>query len=163
MKTINQKRHNRVIELIFSKVNSANQNKVVLKDTPLKPSLFFSTNQNNTFSTDSTRPDIVTIDADQKYATIIEVSIPFDGHMSKTFQSKFDKYFPLSLEINDLGFRTDIIVLVVGSLGHVHSRFIPGLLKNKINKSEAKFLARYCSTSAMLGSFFAWRQRCRFS
>ena len=66
---------------------------VVLKDMPLKPLTLSSTNQNKTFSTDSTRPDIVTIDADQKYVTLIEVSIPFNSHMGKTFQSKFDKYF----------------------------------------------------------------------
>ena len=66
-----------------------------------------------------------------KYRTIFEVSVLFDGHMGKMF--------PLSLEIYALGLSMNIIILVIGSLVHVHNRFIPGLFKNDKNKSEAKY------------------------
>ena len=72
-----------------------------------------------------------------------------------------NKYYPLCIEINELGFSTKIIVLVIGSLGHVHSKFIRGLTKIGINKKEAKMLTKYCSISAVIGSSKVWKTRCR--
>ena len=163
MQTIYQKRHNRIVDILHSKIECVSSKKRVFKDKPLTPSLFHSTNNKNTFVTQCTRPDIVTVDEENKHVIISEVTVPFDGFFIKAFQSKFDKYFPLSQEINALGYRTEIVVLIIGSLGNVHNKFVSGLLKNNINKSEAKYLAKYCSTSAMLGSMFAWKKRCRLS
>merc|ERR1712240_480871 len=125
--------------------------------------MFFSTQNQNSFVTKHTRPDIVLIDDENKSVIISEISIPFDAFMGDCFQTKFDKYFPLCNEINELGYYTEIVVLVLGSLGHVHNKFASGLIKNNISKSEAKFLTRYCSVSAIMGSYFSWKQICRLS
>ena len=97
-----------------------------------------------------------------KSVKIIEISVPYDCHISLTYQEKFNKYFPLSQEINELGYYTEIIVLLIGSMGSVHSKFVGGLRKCKITTREAKFLARYCSVSTCIGSFRVWRQRCSY-
>ena len=67
------------------------------------------------------------------------------------------------MEINQLGYSAKIIVLVIGSLGHVHSKFISGLTKIGINKKEAKMLTKYCSISAVIGSSKVWKTRCRLT
>ena len=51
--------------------------------------------------------------------------------------------------------------LIVGSLGHVHKRFRSGLRKVGIPGYETKFLANYCSISAIIGSHKVWKMRCR--
>ena len=103
LKDIYQKRHNRIVDIVHSKIECANAgHKRTLKDKLLTPTVFHSTNNNNTFITNNTRPDIVSIDNNNKHVIITEIAVPYDGHISKTFQSKFDKYFPLSLEINAL-------------------------------------------------------------
>ena len=90
-----------------------------------------------------------------------EISIPYDGFLKHCYQSKFDKYFPLALELNNLGFQTQIVILVIGSTGLVHHRFTSGLMKLRISKSESNFLAKYCSVSTSIGSYKVWKSRCR--
>ena len=161
LKSLYQSRHDRVVNLIFNKIQSKNCTKMTLKDTPIKPS-HFNSNQES-FVTRNNRPDIVLIDHVSKSVTITEIAIPFDGYIKKTYETKFDKYFPLCLEINAIGYRTNIIILLIGSLGHVSNKFISGLIKNNLSRPESKHLARFCSTSAMLGSLFAWKKRCRLA
>lgn len=165
LKDIYQKRHNRIVDIIYSKVRHANGQNPVLKDTMLKPEMFVNENEqvsSSSFQTQNTRLDIVVIDNKTREVIITEISVPFDGHFEKCYNEKFNKYFPLSMEINELGYRTQIVCLIIGSLGHCHHKFQTGLKKNIMNKTE-EFLSRYCSTSAMFGSFFAWKKRCRLS
>ena len=56
----------------------------------------------------NTRPDIVIINRDEKEVTIIEISTPFDSFLDTCYNSNFNRYFPLSMELNDLGFSTNI-------------------------------------------------------
>ena len=93
----------------------------------------------------------------------IEISVPFDIHIQETYQAKFDKYYPLCLEVNQLGFKSKVIVLIIGSLGHVHSKFMSGLINIGINKKEAKMMAKFCSISAAIGSSKVWKTRCRLT
>ena len=163
-----QKRHNRIVDIIYEKIKSANKYCKIFKDSIIKPSMFctenvFNAQNDNSFLTEGTRPDIVTIDDEAKKVIITEISVSFDTFMGECFQGKFDKYFPLALEINALGYHTEIIVLVIGSLGHVHSKFVSGLRKNNINSSQSTYLAKFCSVSAMMGSFFVWKNRCKVS
>ena len=160
-KNIYQLRHDRIVDLVYTKVKAANnvQNKLVLKDCFVTPVTLGS--QQTNFQTPHTRPDIVIIDEEDKTVIIVEVSVPFDAHMSKTYEQKFLKYFPLSMEMNNLGYLTKIVVLIIGSLGFVHSRFISGLKLCGINGAEAKYLANYCSVSAVIGSHKAWKLRCK--
>ena len=155
-----QERHNRIVDCLYSKICYANKESEVFKDKVLKPSMFDS--QLDSFNHIHKRPDIVLIDKVQRLVLITEVSVPYDCHISKCFQSKFDKYFPLAQEINNLGFRTEIIVLLIGSMGSIHTKFINGLMKNNLNRTESNCLARYCSISACIGSFRVWKKKCSF-
>ena len=158
-KLLYQKRHNRIVDIIFDKVCTANKNSDVIKDTILTPAKFYRAEP--TFQTPHTRPDITVIDRESMVVRIAEISIPYDVFIKECYQSKFDKYFPLALELNALGFQTEIIILVIGSTGLVHHRFTSGLMKLKISKSESKFLAQYCSVSTSIGSYKVWKSRCR--
>ena len=156
------KRHNRVLEFVHAKVASAvPKSCTVLKDSFLKPHIFTQQHTDQTFNTTHTRPDMTVVDTTNKRVTLVEISIPFDGFIDQCFQSKFDKYMPLCVEINNLGYRTETVVLVIGSLGNVHTRFISGLIKLGVSRVEAKFLAKYLSVSAIIGSFQVWKARCR--
>ena len=67
----------------------------------------------------------------KKEVALTEISVPFDAHLDICYKNKFNKYFPLSVEINALGYRTQIIVLVIGALGNVHKKFLSGLKKTE--------------------------------
>ena len=103
-------------------------------------------------------PDIVFINHSEKLVRIIEVSVPFDAFVDQCYNEKLEKYFPLSQEINGLGYRTEIIVFIIGSLGSVHKRFAPGLKIIGFPRREVKFLPQYLSVSALVGSYNAWIQ-----
>ena len=152
-----QQRHNRIVDLIYNKVKCGE--KEVFKDTVLKPTMFHCTMQN--FRHEHNRPDIVLVDRDIQRVTIVEIAVPFDAHIPLCFQNKFEKYFPLSLELSELNYCCEIIVLVIGSLGSVHSKFTTGLKKLGISHTEANFLARHCSISSIIGSNRVWRERCK--
>ena len=155
-------RHNRIVDLIFDKVkyHGAKNNLSYFKEKLLTPSLFMY-DESFRFISNAIKPDIVTIDYDLKEVKIIEISTPFDAFIDTTYQSKFDKYFPLTLEISNFGFTAEIIVLIVGSCGTVHKHFVSGLKKCDIPNHDAKFLARYCSISSIIGSYRAWKRRCK--
>ena len=55
----------------------------------------------------------------------MEVTNPFDLFIDMCYQQKFEKYMPCAL--NSAGFHTKIIVLIIGSLGVVHRKFLSGL------------------------------------
>ena len=116
---------------------------------------------NEQFTHAHTRPDIFAIDNVLKHVTIIEISIPFDAHLDRCYNEKFNKYYPLSREMDEMGYRLTIVVLVIGSLGNVHSRFVSGLKIVGLKQPSAKCLAKYCSISAIIGSYRIWKQRCK--
>jgi hypothetical protein len=105
------------------------------------------------------KPDLCMIDHANSKAFIVELACPYDPFIDMCYQTKFDKYMPLCLLLNTAGFHTKIIVLIIGSLGNVHRRFVPGLQQLGISKREAKTTARYTSISVMIGSRRVWQRR----
>ena len=154
-------RHNRLVDLIFEKIktHSSMQNVSYFKEKLLAPSLFMF-DEGEHFMTNAIKPDIVTINYETRQVKIIEISTPFDAFIDQTYQSKFDKYFPLTLEISQFDFTAEIIVLIIGSSGTIHKNFVTGLMKCDIPKYEAKFLSKYCSVSSIIGSYRVWKRRC---
>ena len=108
-----------------------------------------------------TKPDIIVIDDENNKVYIVELSHPYDAFIESCYQTKFDKYFPLSLAIQGAGYQCTIIVLIIGSLGHVHKRFVPGLKRLGMSQIRAKAIAKYLSVSSMIGSYRVWRRRWR--
>ena len=157
-------RHDRIVNLICSKISShiISDDAAILSDTFLKPCTFDNTISSDcTFTTSYNRPDITVIDHSSKNVKIIEISTPFDSHIDKCFASKSLKYTPLASEIDNLGFSTDVIVLIIGSLGSVHCRFVSGLLMCELPKHDVLYLTRYLSISSIIGSFRIWKKRCQ--
>ena len=148
-------------DLIHEK-NRPTPNMKVIKDGILTPSVFQDVNHGS-FGTTHRRPDITIINRETGELNLIEIAVSFDIHILETYQAKFDKYCPLCREINQLEFDTKVIVLIIGSLGHVHSKFISGLTKIGIDQKEAKMLTKYCSISAVIGSSKVWKTRCWLS
>ncbi len=102
----------------------------------------------NTFLGIANTPDIVNISQNRKTATLFEVSCAFDLFMEDSYCSKILKYQSLISTIENLGYKCQLIVLVFGSLGHVHRLVIRGLCIGGLSKTRAKQLAKYCSISA---------------
>ena len=158
-KDIYQARHNRLVDIVHSKLEHYS-NAHIIKDKMLKPEIFDS-DTTGSFRTKSCRPDITIIDKERKKVKLVEIAIPFDAFMEKTYKSKFNKYLPLALEINRMGFYPETIVLIIGSLGYVHNRFKTGIIKCGIPKREVSFLTNFCSISAIYGSKKVWNVRGR--
>ena len=108
---------------------------------------------------DSGRPDLCFVDHSNSVAFIVEVANPYDTFIDHCYNSKFRKYMPLCLLMNDAGFNTKVVVLIIGSLGTVHRRVVPGLRMLGLPQRQSRSLARYLSVSVMIGSRRAWARR----
>ena len=110
---------------------------------------------------DHRRPDLLLVNKAQKKAFIVEFSVPFDRFIDLSYQHKLNKYIELCKKCNELGYHTRIIVLIIGSLGLVHNKFVNGLKVKKITTSKSKAIAKYVSVSAQIGSYLCWSSRMR--
>ena len=156
-----QKRHNRIAEIITRNVAEVNLGATVLHDQHVTPSHFVEGRDEAFVDVRHTRPDACFINCAEKSCLMVEVSVPFDSFVDDCYQSKFNKYLLLCQKINELGYSCKVVVLIVGSLGNVHSRFVSGLKLCGLPASRARGVASFCSVSAMIGSNMIWKQRCR--
>ena len=145
-------RHDRCVEVIFCELSKKVLTEYceVFQNQPV-------TSQGQDMGT--SKPDICILDHNQSVAFIVEVSIPFDAFLETCYQHKFQKYLPLHAKLCEAGFTTKIVVLVIGSLGHVHRHVVPGLSMLGLSRQSSKALARYLSISAMIGSRRVWARR----
>lgn len=153
LKGLYTERHDRCVELV---------KRELMKSVVTEYCLVFDNQTVNFdgFSSDiRSKPDLCIVDHRNSVAFIVEVSNPFDSFIEQCYQHKFDKYMPLCLSLNDAGFTTKVIVLVIGSLGIVHKKVVPGLSILGLSKRQSKSLARYLSISVMIGSRRAWARR----
>ena len=104
MKNVYQKRHNnRLVDLLHSKLTSKKQNVEIIKDSIIRPQMFDETTARLQFQCPAIRPDIVIINSSDKTTFIVEIATPFDAFLERYFDEKFNKYFPLSVELSELG------------------------------------------------------------
>ena len=152
-------RHDRLVDLISQHLEV--QDSVMYMHSTVKLNWFnHNCTDTNILSNIPNTPDIVLIQETIKSVTILEIGCSFDLYMDICFTSKLVKYQPLVECITSLGYHCQLIVLVFGSLGHVHRLAVRGLQNGGMQKADAKRLARFCSVSATLGSLFIWRRRC---
>lgn len=154
-----QSRHNRIMNILAKTVREINTSCAISVDSTVKPEMFNS-DERAFPGIQHNKPDICVIDHDRKICFLIEIAVPFDPFVNESYQAKFDTYLPLCQRIGDLAYECKIVVLIVGSLGSVHNRFVSGLLLLGLTKRCATSTARYCSVSSMIGSRMIWRQRC---
>ena len=156
-------RHNRIVNIICEAIRKCNQNVTMYKEKIITADLINDDNElqiTDYFNTVQARkPDIFVIDHTLKKCFIVEISVPFDAFIEDCYEGKFQKYVPLFELLALSGYDAKIIVLIVGSLGHVHRRFTTGVRVLGIPNVMAKSLAKYASVSAMIGSHIIWRKR----
>lgn len=160
------RRHNKILKLIEEQIAVHNPDSFeVYCDRVVKPEMLVS--QNATQDSPSVvrvrhrRPDLLLVNKKSKKAFIVELSIPFDRFLQSCYEHKFAKYQELCNSCNDLGYHTRTIILIIGSLGFVHERFVNGLKVIGFKSSVAKGIARYASVSAQIGSYLCWVSRMR--
>ncbi len=147
----------RLVELIAAQIPCL-ADEQIFKHTTVQSKWFNS--PANTFLGIANTPDIVNISQNGQKVTLFEVSCAFDLFMEDSYCSKILKYQSLISTVENLGYKCQLIVLVFGSLGHVHRLAIRGLCIGGLSKTRAKQLAKYCSISATIGSMFIWKRRC---
>ena len=114
------------MNIIAKEASEANQTSSVSVDSLVRPEMFMV--EERTFpAIQHNRPDICIIDHASKTCVLAEVAVPFDVFINDCYQSKFDRYLPLCQRINDIGYDCKVVVLIIGSVGNVHSKFVPGL------------------------------------
>lgn len=155
-------RHDRIIDLLLEKLQYVCPSPVTMYTNCVLKSQMFALNQNPTAfnGLNATKPDITIIDEDNRTVDIVEVGCCFDSYLEETFCEKLMKYQPLVQEITVMGYKCQYIVLVFGSLGHVHRLATRGLRMLGFPKMNAKSLLKYCSISSIIGSRHIWRRRC---
>ena len=90
------------------------------------------------------KPDIVVVDKNTKYATIIDIAVPNDRNVNITELEKVDKYQPLQEELERTWKTTAIVVpVLVGALGAVtpkHTQWI-AQIPGKVDASGLQICA----------------------
>ena len=155
-----QSRHNRIMNIIAKTVKDANPHSEISVDSVVRPNMFHGDDRQFT-GVRHNKPDICVIDHSSNKCYLLEIAVPYDAFVNESYQAKFDTYLPICQRINELGFDCRIVVLIIGSLGSVHIRFVKGLQMLGLSARQAKSTARYCSTSAAIGSRLIWKHRCR--
>merc|ERR1712055_1042771 len=155
-------RHDRLVDMVSDKIREVQERTTKMyKHSTVKLDWFDHNDTHvNSLQDIPNTPDIVFINENRKTATIFEIGCPFDLYMDTCFTSKLMKYQPLVERIMALGYNCQLIILVFGSLGHVHKLVLRGLQLGGLQKTNAKKLAKYCSVSAIIGSLSIWRRRC---
>jgi len=129
-------------------------------DSLVRPHMFLEDDPHFT-GVEHTRPDICVIDHNAKTCMLAEIAIPYDTFLNDCYESKFNRYLPLCHRIKDTGYECKVIVLIIGSVGNVHKKFVNGLRMLGLHMSKAKATAKYCATSVVIGSRLIWKHRCK--
>jgi hypothetical protein len=149
------------MNIVARAVSEANTGCEITIDSIVRPDMFSAENDHMFTGVQHSRPDICVIDHASKKCKLVEIAVPFDVFLNESYQSKFDTYMPLCQRVSELGYECKTMVLIVGSFGSVHKKFVNGLRFLGLPTHRAKCVGRFCSVSAMVGSRIIWRQRCR--
>ena len=156
-------RHDRIVDITAIELRKAYGQSAIHTNKKIQLDWFTHLNDNSLESVlkDSPNtPDIVVVDDLLKTIVILEVGCCFDMYMDLCFSEKMLKYQPLTHALTVGGYSTKLVVLIYGSLGHVHRLCVRGLQIAGLNKKNSKQIAKYCSVSAIIGSLHIWRRRC---
>lgn len=96
------------------------------------------------------RPDIVVVDKRQRRGFIIDVAVPIDENVSRSYSEKVRKYEELSYEIKSLYSLQDVVILpfVISANGLVHGKFGENLKRLGLDRT---YLLE-CQKSVILGT-----------
>lgn len=93
------------------------------------------------------------LDKESKRVYLVEIYVSyFDAHFDACFENRFDKYYSLSMEFNKLDYMTSVIVLILGSVGHLHSRCVSGVILLCVCRDEASVVRNCISNRSIIVS-----------
>lgn len=109
------------------------------------------------------RPDLQLIDFGNKICHIIEVAVTFEDKFNKSIEqmirTKQEKYAALVTEIKNRNFQVEYMSFVVGYSGSYLTDLVPDFVKiSKLSTTHTNKLLRKVCTSAIKGSYNAWRR-----
>ena len=103
---------------------------------------------------DHNRPDVILIDRDRKYWTIIDFSVPNDKNVEDKVNEKLNNYEELAKEIRKIHkVKTKIVPLVVGALG-----VVPETLERNLKYLEIPHVFLCMQITAVLGTVIILRK-----
>jgi len=97
-------------------------------------------------------PHIVVVNELSKNVLILEVGCCFDTNMDLCFSENMLKYQSLTNALAVCGHSTKLILLIFGSLGHVHRLCVRGWQIAALSKKTSKQIAKYCCVLVIIGS-----------
>ena len=110
------------------------------------------------------RPDLVTLNHEEKVATIVDVTIPYEGEVNSfnaARAEKLRKYTPLKEWLSDKGFTVTLHAFIVGALGAWDSTSDEALQALGIGRKYSQLFRKLCVTDAIKGSNVIWKTRTR--
>ncbi len=87
------------------------------------------------------KPDIVCMNNNSKMVSILELSVPFEGNLTKAREYKTNKYSNLVSDIENSGYKCELVCFEVGSQGLISSN----------NKFQFKEIAKIAKSKAAKG------------
>ena len=77
--------------------------------------------------------------------TVLQAGCVFDLYMDIAFCNTLTKYQSLVANINELGYKCRLVILIFGRLGHVPKLTVTGLRLAGLPKKRARQLAKLCN------------------
>ena len=112
--------------------------------------------------TSALKPDLVVLDELTHRATVIDVSVPFEGEglLEESRRAKVAKYSYLEGILQGKGYTdVDIDAFIVGSLGSWDPLNEPLLRRLRISERYLRTFRRLCSWQAIHGSYAIWEKK----
>ncbi len=154
-------RHDHLVDLIVKDLKTIHKDRKIYQHTTVEFNWFYqNTSDRDYLKNIPNTPDIVIVNEALNTVFVIEVGCSFDLYLDTCYLSKLLKYQPLVEAKHQLNYQCKLIILVFGSLGHVHNNVIKGLQLGGLQKKKAKKLAKFCSVSVIIGSMQIWKRRC---
>ena len=94
------------------------------------------------------KPDILMKDNDG--VNIIDIACPYDLYIDIVYQNKVERYQCIKEPLKQQGIKFTVCATIFGSLAAVHSQAVRGFIYQKMNKSVAKGLLKWCSTGSTM-------------
>ena len=110
------------------------------------------------------RPDLVILNQEKMVATIVDVTIPYEGEVNSFIAAraeKLRKYHPLEEWLSAQGFTVTLHAFIVGALGAWDPASDEALQALGIGRKYSILFRKLCVTDAIKGSNVIWKNRTR--
>ena len=92
---------------------------------------------------------------------ILDIACPYDLYLAELYEAKLNKYRDLQRYLTMNYLECEVDAIIVGSLGTIRKKALKVLMNTGMQKSKAKGLLKWSSTSSIIGSRQIWNLRCK--